>query len=56
MITRINGRDLAHVDEAFMTNVVVGVVPVGTLARGRERIRLTQWLTADALRRLLELS
>jgi 4-amino-4-deoxychorismate lyase len=47
-------RDLARVDEAFMTNAVVGVVPVGTLAQGRERIRLSQRSTADALRRLLE--
>lgn len=53
--TRIRWRDLVRADEVFMTNALVGVVPVATMVRGRERIRLTQRRTADALQRRLAL-
>ena len=53
--TRIRWRDLAQAEEAFMTNALVGVVPVGVLIDGQDRIRLAQRLTADALRRRLAL-
>jgi 4-amino-4-deoxychorismate lyase len=52
---RIRWRDLARVDELFMTNAVAGVVPVRVLIHGRERIRLLRHRTARVLQRRLDL-
>ncbi|MEA3107787.1 MAG: 4-amino-4-deoxychorismate lyase [Gammaproteobacteria bacterium] len=46
--------DLAEADEIFMTNAVVGIVPIAVIQHGRARIRLAQWNTANELCTLLE--
>jgi 4-amino-4-deoxychorismate lyase len=51
---RVEWRDLAGADEAFMTNAVAGVVPVSVIQHGRSRLRLTQHGVAHALARRLE--
>jgi len=51
---RLRWQDLDRAEEVFMTNAVVGVVPVAVIHNGRARIRLAQHLTAGALRRRLE--
>jgi 4-amino-4-deoxychorismate lyase len=51
---RLRWPDLGRAEEVFVTNAVVGVVPVAAIHDGRARIRLDQHLTADALRRRLE--
>ncbi len=51
---RLRWQDLRRADEVFMTNAVVGIVPVGTIRHGRLRLRLTERSAADELRRRLE--
>jgi 4-amino-4-deoxychorismate lyase len=52
---RVRWQDLSGADEVFMTNAVVGVVPVAAIRHGRASIRFArQHLTADELRRRLE--
>jgi len=53
-IDRLRWEDMTGVDEAFMTNAVVGIVPVAMIHHGRVRLRLSQQHTADELRRCLE--
>lgn len=53
--SRLRWQDLADMDEAFMTNAVVGVVPVSVAAQGRERIRFAQHRSAAELRGRLDL-
>jgi 4-amino-4-deoxychorismate lyase len=52
---RITWDSLAGAHEAFMTNAVVGIVPVGVVRHGRLVLRLGERRTADELRRRLEL-
>jgi 4-amino-4-deoxychorismate lyase len=52
---RLRWEDLGYADEAFMTNAVLGIVPLRVIQHGRERIQLAQRETAGALRRLLEM-
>jgi 4-amino-4-deoxychorismate lyase len=51
---RLRWEDLGNADEAFMTNAVVGIVPLAMIQHGRARVRLAERETAGALRRLLE--
>jgi 4-amino-4-deoxychorismate lyase len=51
---RLRWADLAEADEIFMTNAVVGIVPIAVIQHGRARVRLAQWNTANELCRLLE--
>ncbi len=51
---RLRWEDLAAADEVFMTNAVVGVVPVAVIQHGRAALRPAQRQTADALRGILE--
>jgi 4-amino-4-deoxychorismate lyase len=52
---RLRWEDLGYADEAFMTNAVLGIVPLRVIQHGRERVRLAERETAGALRRLLEM-
>ena len=51
---RLRWEDLTAADEVFMTNAVVGIVPIAQLQRGRAKHRLVQWSTANQLCGLLE--
>jgi 4-amino-4-deoxychorismate lyase len=51
---RLRWLDLGRAEEVFMTNAVVGVVPVAAIHHGRARIRFANHLTAGELRRRLE--
>jgi 4-amino-4-deoxychorismate lyase len=51
---RLRWADLAEADEIFMTNAVVGIVPIAVIQHGRARVRLAQWNTANELCGLLE--
>jgi 4-amino-4-deoxychorismate lyase len=52
--SRLRWEDLAGADEVFMTNAVVGIVPVAVIQHGRALLRLTERSTAIELRGLLE--
>ena len=51
---RIRWRDLSEAEEVFMSNAVVGVRSVGVIERGRERLRLSAFETANRLRQRLD--
>ena len=51
---RLRWKDLAAADEAFMTNAVVGIMPLGMIEHGRSRIRLAEQTASGELQRLLE--
>jgi 4-amino-4-deoxychorismate lyase len=51
---RIRWRDLSEAEEVFMSNAVVGLRSVGVIERGRERLRLSAFETANRLRRRLD--
>jgi 4-amino-4-deoxychorismate lyase len=51
---RIGWQDLRGADEVFMSNAVVGVRSVASIERGRDRLRLSAFDTADRLRTRLE--
>ncbi|MDB6083356.1 MAG: aminodeoxychorismate lyase [Gammaproteobacteria bacterium] len=52
---RVRWEDLRHADEAFMTNAVVGIVPIGVIQHGTARIRLAGRKHSTELRRILEM-
>lgn len=47
---RLRWDDLDESAEIFMTNAVVGVVSIASIAHGRRRLRFADFSTADALR------
>jgi 4-amino-4-deoxychorismate lyase len=51
---RIRWQDLSEAEEVFMSNAVVGVKSVGVIGRGRERLRLSAFDTANRLRQRLD--
>jgi 4-amino-4-deoxychorismate lyase len=51
---RLRWQDLASCDEAFMTNAVAGIVPVGVIQHGRQRLRFTNHAAARQLNVLLD--
>jgi 4-amino-4-deoxychorismate lyase len=51
---RLRWEDLRGADEVFMTNAVVGIVPIAVIQHGRATLRLAERSTANALRGLLE--
>jgi 4-amino-4-deoxychorismate lyase len=51
---RLRWADLSRADEAFMTNAVVGVVPLALIEDGRSRIRFAERHASSRLNRLLE--
>jgi 4-amino-4-deoxychorismate lyase len=51
---RLRWEDLVDADEAFMTNAVVGIVPVAVIQHGRKRVRCPERESSTELRRLLE--
>jgi 4-amino-4-deoxychorismate lyase len=51
---RIRWRDLSEAEEVFMSNAVVGLRSVGVIERGRERLRLSAFETANRLRQRLD--
>jgi 4-amino-4-deoxychorismate lyase len=51
---RLRWEDLTGADEVFMTNAVVGIVPVAVIQHGRAALRLAERSTANELRGLLE--
>jgi 4-amino-4-deoxychorismate lyase len=51
---RIRWRDLREAEEVFMSNAVVGLRSVGVIERGRERLRLSAFETANRFRQLLD--
>jgi 4-amino-4-deoxychorismate lyase len=51
---RVRWSDLADVEEAFMTNAVVGIVPVAAIRNGRVTRRLAEQRTARELRTRLD--
>jgi branched-subunit amino acid aminotransferase/4-amino-4-deoxychorismate lyase len=44
---------LSEAEEVFMSNAVVGLRSVGVIERGRERLRLSAFETANRLRQRL---
>ncbi len=50
---RLRWSDLATADEAFMTNAVVGIVPLAVIQHGRSRVRFAERDASSALNRLL---
>jgi 4-amino-4-deoxychorismate lyase len=52
---RVSWSDLGEADEVFMSNAVVGVKSVGSIERGRQRLRPTSFDTATVLRQRLDL-
>jgi branched-subunit amino acid aminotransferase/4-amino-4-deoxychorismate lyase len=50
---RLRWTDLATADEAFMTNAVVGIVPLAVIQHGRSRLRLAERDASSELHRLL---
>ncbi len=53
--SRLGWEDLTRAEEAFMTNAVVGIVPVSVICHGRLTLRPAERRTAAELRRRLEL-
>jgi 4-amino-4-deoxychorismate lyase len=51
---RLRWEDLWKADEIFMTNAVVGIVPIAVIQHGRSRLRLAHRNTANELCGLLE--
>jgi 4-amino-4-deoxychorismate lyase len=51
---RLRWEDLGRADEVFMTNAIVGIVPVARIQCGRAQIHLGERATAAELRRRLE--
>jgi 4-amino-4-deoxychorismate lyase len=51
---RLRWEDLRGADEVFMTNAVVGIVPIAVIQHGRATFRLAERSTANAFRGLLE--
>jgi len=51
---RVRWRDLREAEEVFMSNAVVGLRSVGVIERGRERLRLCAFETANRLRQRLD--
>ncbi|HWJ34721.1 MAG TPA: aminodeoxychorismate lyase [Steroidobacteraceae bacterium] len=51
---RIHWEDLVEADEAFMTNAVVGIVPVAMIQHGRARVRFAERKNSSELRSMLE--
>jgi 4-amino-4-deoxychorismate lyase len=51
---RVRWEDLGQADEAFMTNAVVGIVPVAVIQYGRARVRFAEGKNSSELRRMLE--
>jgi 4-amino-4-deoxychorismate lyase len=51
---RLRWEDLTGADEVFMTNAVVGIVPIELIQHGRATLRLTERSAANELRGLLE--
>jgi len=51
---RIRWQDLSEAEEVFMSNAVVGLRSVGVIERGRERVRLSAFETANRLRQRLD--
>lgn len=52
---RLRWEDLRVADEAFMTNAIVGIVPLSVIQNGRVHIRLAERQASSELKRLLEL-
>lgn len=51
---RVRWSDVAAADEAFMTNAIVGVVPVAAIQHGRARARFAEFEASREFKRLLE--
>ncbi len=51
---RIRWRDLSGAEEVFMSNAVVGLRSVAVIERGRERLRLSAFETANRFRQRLD--
>jgi 4-amino-4-deoxychorismate lyase len=54
-MSRLRWDDVAGAEEVFMTNAIVGIVPVAMMRHGRVRLRLAEQHTARELRRRLDL-
>jgi 4-amino-4-deoxychorismate lyase len=54
-MSRLRWEDMGTAEEAFMTNAVVGIVPVAVIQHGRVRVRFRDQHTAQELRRCLDL-
>ena len=54
-IGRLRWDDMGRAEEVFMTNAVVGIVPVAAIQHGRVRVRFAEQGIAHQLRRRLEL-
>jgi 4-amino-4-deoxychorismate lyase len=52
---RLRWEDIGFAEEVFMTNAVAGIVSVGLIQHGQERLKLKQVETAERLRARLEL-
>lgn len=52
---RLSWDDLRKADEAFMTNAVVGIVPLAVIQHGRRQVRFSERATASRLRSALEM-
>jgi branched-subunit amino acid aminotransferase/4-amino-4-deoxychorismate lyase len=52
---RLSWEDLRKADEAFMTNAVVGIVPLAVIQHGRGQVRFAERGTARRLRSALEM-
>jgi 4-amino-4-deoxychorismate lyase len=53
-VGRVRLEDVARASEVFLTNAVVGIVPVAAIRHGRTRLRFAEQHTAQALRARLE--
>jgi 4-amino-4-deoxychorismate lyase len=51
---RVEWRDLDRADEAFMTNAIIGIMPLAAVQHGRIQIRFPERCAAADLSRLLE--
>ncbi len=51
---RLRWEDLTRADEVFLTNAVVGIVPIAVIQHGRAVFRLAERSAANGLCRLLE--
>jgi 4-amino-4-deoxychorismate lyase len=52
---RLSWEDLRKADEAFMTNAIVGIVPLAVIQHGRRQVRFVERNTATRLRSALEM-
>jgi len=52
---RVRWQDIRDAEELFLSNALVGVRSVGSIERGRQRLRRTQFSSADELRARLRL-